>query len=47
MSYTDKKGNRINVQEENGLILITPKNKSTEIYTLEEIIKMIEKSKEN
>ena len=46
MSYTDKEGNGIDIQEENGLILITPKGKSTIIYTLKEIIEMIEKSKE-
>lgn len=40
MSYTDKKGNRIIIQE-NGLIMVTPKGESTKIYTLEEIIKKI------
>jgi len=46
MTYTDKKGNKIIIQE-NGLILITPKKESTHIYTLEEIIDSIKKSEKH
>lgn len=41
MCYIDKEGNSIVIQE-NGLILITPKNDSTRIITLQEIISKME-----
>lgn len=41
MCFEDKKGNRITLQD-NGLISITPKGKSTLFYTLEEIIEYIQ-----
>jgi len=45
MCFTDKKGNRITIQE-NGLISITPKGESTLFYTLEEIIGHIKRCKD-
>ena len=41
MVYRDKEGNKIAIQEENGLILITPENESTRIYTLKELIEKV------
>lgn len=44
-SYTDKKGNRITLQEENGLICLHEKGRSSYFYTLEELIDHINRSK--
>ena len=40
MSYTDKYGNRITLQD-NGVIGITPKGESTHFYTLREIVEIL------
>ncbi len=46
MSFTDKKGNRITLQD-NGLISITPKGESTLFYNLEEIIECLQYYKDS
>lgn len=43
MLYMDKQGNKLVVQEENNLILLTPKNGSTLMYNIKDIIKCTEK----
>lgn len=43
MIYTDKQGNKLVIQEENSLIFLTPKNGSTLIYNIKDIIKCTEK----